>query len=681
MRKKYKSIESIESIEKKVKSLPETLMNMRIKFLEDIKAKRVEETHSNGAQGQKPLAPGISGIDYRPIHIPANQMVTADQMGSKLTHHKRERNSLAQNTALAILQAAGVNDADLSQAAKELAVAQMKKNKGRWPFYKGQRNKEKEPTIPEILIKYFKVGGKKLTSKQAKKLIKRAEGVMMTRLANSEPLYQTEDGKMTVERIAIKEGGAIEKSDVITSSSLLKGELAKGQPPRNLRMLTCQGPLGTKKYLISSYVVAGTDVTGLKALAGDNQVFYSSVVDGKDHFGSRLIDVYKRIKGDSELKLQKEAAKSDKEAAKSDKEAAKSDKYKIIRMNTTQKRSRFTANSMSSQVGILLAIAIVAGTGFWVPFIFVGLAAGIGVGIAALVVGVVVRSFGASLKVNPAIYDKAKTAITNLDEITTVDAFNKAYGAKATEENLGTLKKSAKEELTYLKDQLKKVEQGTIKPGNRWKPVFEQMIVARTGGVALMGCKSGKDRAFGITALIMAMEQRVASCVEGGELTKETLDKIDLAKDEQLAINLKNIYVHDYGSRVGAENCDGAFGTKKPIGFFPKGLWNALDATDQKALEEFCKTSNRNAQLNDGVKEYDKDLTSQTLLGNEGGLVYTNSWEMSRGLSDQGSVVISETNSFTDLEGTVGKRLEQDPTASKPGPDDEHREVTPNAPK
>ena len=664
MRKKYKSIESIESIEKKVKSLPETLMNMRIKFLEDIKAKRVEETHSNGAQGQKPLAPGISGIDYRPIHIPANQMVTADQMGSKLTHHKRERNSLAQNTALAILQAAGVNDADLSQAAKELAVAQMKKNKGRWPFYKGQRNKEKEPTIPEILIKYFKVGGEKLTSKQAKKLIKRAEGVMMTRLANSEPLYQTEDGKMTVERIAIKEGGAIEKSDVITSSSLLKGELAKGQPPRNLRMLTCQGPLGTKKYLISSYVVAGTDVTGLKALAGDNQVFYSSVVDGKDHFGSRLINFFKP---DSELELQKEAAKSDED--------------QIIRMNTTQKPSLFTANSMSSQVGILLAIAAVAGTGFGVPFILAGLAAGIGVGIAAVVGGVIVGSLGASLKVNPAIYEEADKAITKLGKIQSANDFNKAYGVEATKENLDTLKESKKVELTYLKDQLKKVEQGKIKPGNRWKPVFEQMIVARTGGVALMGCKSGKDRAFGITALIMAMEQRVASCVEGGELTKETLDKIDLAKDEQLAINLKNIYVHDYGSRVGAENCDGAFGTKKPIGFFPKGLWNALDATDQKALEEFCKTSNRNAQLNDGVKEYDKDLTSQTLLGNEGGLVYTNSWEMSRGLSDQGSVVISETNSFTDLEGTVGKRLEQDPTASKPGPDDEHREVTPNAPK
>ncbi|MDA9832443.1 hypothetical protein N9C31_02315 [Gammaproteobacteria bacterium] len=657
-----------QKIEQKIESTLKKLLDQRIKFLKDDKpAVRVPETLRNGAPSQNSPAQGVIGKNYRRTHIPANQMVTADQMGSKLTHHKRERNLLAQNTALAILQVAWVK-ADLSQVAKELAAAQMKKNKGR-------SDKEEGLTIPEILIKYFpEVGGKKLTSKQAKKLIKRAEGVMMTRLANSEPLYQTEDGKMTVERIAIKEGGAIEKSDVITSSSLLKGELAKGQPPRNLRMLTCQGPLGTKNYYISSYVVAGTDVTGLKALAGDNQVFYSSVVDGKDHFGSRLIDVYKRIKGDSELKLQKEAAKSDKEAAKSD-------KYKIIRMNTTQKRSRFTANSMSSQVGILLAIAIVAGTGFWVPFIFVGLAAGIGVGIAALVVGVVVRSFGASLKVNPAIYDKAKKVITKLDEITTVDAFNKAYGAKATEENLGTLKKSAKEELTYLKDQLKKVEQGTIKPGNRWKPVFEQMIVARTGGVALMGCKSGKDRAFGITALIMAMEQRVASCVEEGKLTKETLDKIDLAKDQQLAINLKNIYVHDYGSRVGAENCDGAFGTKSPKDFFPKGLWNALDARGQNALEEFCKTSNRNAKLNDGVKEYDKDLTSQTLLGNEGRLVYTNSREMSRGLSDQGSVVISETNSFTGLEGTVGKRLEQDPTASKPGPDDKHREVTSNTPK
>lgn len=663
MRKKYKSIESIESIEKKVKSLPETLMNMRIKFLEDIKAERVEETPSNGAQGQKPPAPGISGIDYRPFHI------SAVQMGSDLTHNKHERILLSQNTALAILQVAGVEKAALSQATKELAAAQMKKNEGR-------SDKEEGPTIPEILIKYLpEVGGKKLISKQAKKLIKRAEGAMMTRLANEARLYERTDQdsqfKMTVDRVAINENGTIQNASiqangkkdlVITRSALLKGKLAEGQPPRNLRMLTCQGPLGTKNYFISSYVVAGTDVTGLKARAGDDKVFYSSVVDGKDHFGSRLIDVFKRITGgDSELKLQKEAAKSD--------------EGKIIRMNTTQKPSFFTANSMSSQVGILLAIAIVAGTGFGVPFILAGLAAGIGVGIAAVVGGVIVGSLGASLKVNPAIYDEADKAIIKLGKIQSADDFNKAYGANATKENLDTLKESKKVELTYLKDQLKKVEQGKIKPGNRWKPVFEQMIVARTGGVALMGCKSGKDRAFGITALIMAMEQRVESCVEQGVLKRDTLDTIDLAKDKVLASNLKNIYMDPYGSRVGAENCDGAFGTKTPQDFFPKGLWNALSPEDQKALKEFCKTSHSNAKLNDGVK-YTEGLTNQPLAGKEGGLQSTELLGTS-GLSDKESVVKAQV---TDLRAQADKGLGQ-AQASQSTPDAEDSEARRQSPK
>jgi hypothetical protein len=573
-----------------------------------------------------------SGVNYcldqlePPIDNPLRNTDKKSQEGF-FKDNARKRVDLHRQTALAILEAAGIKRGSeaYQEASRKLSTAQMKSHKGgvvtRLSVLLGVS--KSVPNVSKVLRETLNKGKdkkEKLSKKHIKSMLKASEGIMMRRrVPLDQKLYvdeSSDNASTVVQRVRLDaiEGKlemGTEKAPIKMESALSKGDQAKDRPPRNLRSCDVKSKLGTNQYLVSSYLLEGTDVTGLKALSGSkaeamnallgsklpNRVNYVTLIDSQDHNASWIINLFK---GDNELKLEKKAGEND--------------GPEIIRMNTTQKGSWGSVSKLGNMgllaVGVLATIATVALAATGVGAIAIGLGAAVAGGTLAYRTGLSIKT------ANPDLYNRAEVVKGGLVKLSNglehlsdeklaekVDQFNEAFGANANKENLGKIIESKIEELGYLTKQLKAVENGQLNPGNRWKPVLEQMITARTGAVSLMGCKSGKDRAFGVTALTMAMEKKVADCIDkDGSLNTELLNNIDLEKDPDLAGYLKEVYMSDYGPKVGADNCDGAYGTKDPQNFFPDGLMGALSPDDQSALKAFMEGSNKLAKLNGSAK-------------------------------------------------------------------------------
>ena len=560
-----------------------------------------------------------SGVSYRleqPNPPEDNPLQHKEDRQAFIKKHARERVNLHRQTALAILAAANISPGTKAyeEASRKLSTAQMKSPKG----------VDNVNKILRTALNQGREGKEKLSKKDVKSMLKAGEGIMMRRRVQvGQKLYSDGDEKTkcstVVQRVSLdakakKVKTGTKESPIIMEAALSKGDQAKERPPRNLRSCDVTSNLGTNQYLISSYLLEGTKLDGLKALSESkaeamrgllnceqndlpNRVNYVTLIDSQDHNASWIINLFK---GDNEIKLEKKAGKDD--------------GPEIIRMNTTQKGSWGSISKQGNRglfaLGVVAAVATVALAATGVGALAIGLGALVAGGTLAYRTGLSVKT------ANPDLYKRANVVMDGLDKLSkqevtsdVVDKFNKAFGAKATTKNVGQLIQSKSAELKYLTGQLKAIEKGQLNPGNRWKPVLEQMITARTGAVSLMGCKSGKDRAFGVTALTMAMEKRVADCIdESGHLNTTQLEGINLEKDSALANNLKEIYMSDYGPKVGADNCDGAYGTKDPQNFFPDGLMGALNPDDQSALKAFMEGSNKLAKLNGSVK-FDPELS------------------------------------------------------------------------
>jgi hypothetical protein len=132
------------------------------------------------------------------------------------------------------------------------------------------------------------------------------------------------------------------------------------------------------------------------------------------------------------------------------------------------------------------------------------------------------------------------------------------------------------------------------------------MIAARTGALCIMGCKSGKDRAFAVTSLTMAMERRMS------ELQQHGFANFNFSRDQILAGYLLENYKSDYGAIVGADNCDGAYGTKHPEWFFPSTLYRCLTRVQQQVLDSHCKQSHQRASINE-IASMPRELISEVV--------------------------------------------------------------------
>lgn len=327
----------------------------------------------------------------------------------------------------------------------------------------------------------------------------------------------------------------VSRVDDIQESALAKGEMAKARGPRNRRVCTVKSEIGEIQYQNMAYLVKGTNLQVLKDSTRTPMFeFLQGLIKGLDQkaFYSSVLD------GDDVPWVKVLNWFKPENELKLQKQAFPKELHWLVRMNTTQKWS-------------------IQGAFRNFPLL---------------------RLFKANFKFNDALKSRLNQVIQGLEVL-----------PFATPEKEKV--KRLLDELKFLESALKKVEKGEVDEAQRWKPVLEQMIAARTGALCIMGCKSGKDRAFAVTSLTMAMERRM--------IELEGFANFNFSRDQTLAGYLLENYKSDYGAIVGADNCDGAYGTKHPELFFPSTLYRCLTREQQQVLDSHCKQSHQRASINE----------------------------------------------------------------------------------
>lgn len=376
-----------------------------------------------------------------------------------------------------------------------------------------------------------------------KKALKAAESILMRRKKRAGFLYEESRGSFSIQ---------VSRVDPIQESALAKGEMATGRGPRNRRVCTVKSEVGEIQYQNMAYLVKGTN---LKVLEDSTKTpmfdFLQGLIIGLDQkaFYSSVLD------GDDVPWVKVLNWFKPENELKLQKQAFPQELGWLVRMNTTQKWS-------------------IQGAFRNFPLL---------------------RLFKANFKFNSALKSRLEQVIKGLEESSVKPGA--ADNVKMTR---------LLHELKFLKSALEQVENGQVDEAQRWKPVLEQMIAARTGALCIMGCKSGKDRAFAVTSLTMAMERRMS------ELQQDGFANFNFSRDQILAGYLLENYKSDYGAIVGADNCDGAYGTKHPEWFFPSTLYRCLTREQQQELDSHCKQSHQRASINE-IASMPRELISEVV--------------------------------------------------------------------
>jgi|GEM_PF-6182672 len=475
------------------------------------------------------------GISYR-LQQPGLDHV---RKNSTFNYALTERLNLHRHAAIALLQTAEVDN--LGQLKARILRAQIFKPSlltRIWTGFKSliqsvlRRDNDVRLDDTESISDITKKALKaKGLNIDVKKALKAAESILMRRKMRAGCLYEKSGDSFSIQ---------VSRVDPIQESALAKGEMAKDRGPRNRRVCTVKSEVGEIQYQNMAYLVEGTDLNVLKGNTKTPMFeFLQGLIGGLDEkaFYSSVLDgddvpwvkVLNWFKPENELKLQKQAFPNDTQL------------NWLVRMNTTQKWS-------------------IQGAFRNFPLL---------------------RLFKANFKFNDALKTRLEQVIKGLEESSVTPEANKA---KVT---------SLLQELKFLESALNQVENGQVDEAQRWKPVLEQMIAARTGALCIMGCKSGKDRAFAVTSLTMAMERRM------NELQQDGFANFNFSRDKTLAGYLLENYKSDYGAIVGADNCDGAYGTKHPEWFFPSTLYRCLTREQKQELDSHCKQSHQRASINE----------------------------------------------------------------------------------
>ena len=397
-----------------------------------------------------------------------------------------------------------------------------------------------------------------------KKALKAAESILMRRKMRAGFLYEKLDGSFSIQ---------VSRVDDIQESALAKGEMATGRGPRNRRVCKVKSQVGEIQYQNMAYLVKGTNLEVLEENKTPMFVFLQGLIIGLDQkaFYSSVLD------GDDVPWVKVLNWFKPENELKLQKQAFPNDPQLnwLVRMNTTQKWS-------------------IQGAFRNFPLL---------------------RLFKANFKFNDALKSRLEQVIQGLEVL-----------PSATPEKEKV--KRLLDELKFLKWALEQVENGRVDEAQRWKPVLEQMIAARTGALCIMGCKSGKDRAFAVTSLTMAMERRMI------ELDVDGFADFNFSRDQTLAGYLLENYKSDYGAIVGADNCDGAYGTKHPERFFPSTLYRCLTREQQQVLDSHCKQSHQRASINE-IASMPRELISEVVSTVNQASVQADS--LSPGANDQAS--------------------------------------------
>lgn len=96
------------------------------------------------------------------------------------------------------------------------------------------------------------------------------------------------------------------------------------------------------------------------------------------------------------------------------------------------------------------------------------------------------------------------------------------------------------------------------------------------------------------------------------ELQQDGFANFNFSRDQILAGYLLENYKSDYGAIVGADNCDGAYGTKHPEWFFPSTLYRCLTREQQQELDSHCKQSHQRASINE-IASMPRELISEVV--------------------------------------------------------------------
>ncbi len=119
-----------------------------------------------------------------------------------------------------------------------------------------------------------------------------------------------------------------------------------------------------------------------------------------------------------------------------------------------------------------------------------------------------------------------------------------------------------------------------------------------------------------------------------GESTAANFANFNFSRDQILAGYLLENYKSDYGAIVGADNCDGAYGTKHPERFFPSTLYRCLTREQQQVLDSHCKQSHQRASINE-IASMPRELISEVVSTVNQASVQADS--LSPGANDQAS--------------------------------------------
>ncbi|MBM4212039.1 MAG: hypothetical protein FJ186_05895 [Gammaproteobacteria bacterium] len=120
------------------------------------------------------------------------------------------------------------------------------------------------------------------------------------------------------------------------------------------------------------------------------------------------------------------------------------------------------------------------------------------------------------------------------------------------------------------------------------------------------------------------------------EFVGEDLAGYDFSRDQILAGYLLENYKSDYGAIVGADNCDGAYGTKHPEWFFPSTLYRCLTRGQQQVLDTHCKQSHQRASINE-IASMPRELISEVVSTVNQASVQAKSAELSPSANGQAS--------------------------------------------
>jgi len=116
----------------------------------------------------------------------------------------------------------------------------------------------------------------------------------------------------------------------------------------------------------------------------------------------------------------------------------------------------------------------------------------------------------------------------------------------------------------------------------------------------------------------------------------EGFANFNFSRDQTLAGYLLENYKSDYGAIVGADNCDGAYGTKHPEWFFPSTLYRCLTRGQQQVLDTHCKQSHQRASINE-IASMPRELISEVVSTVNQASVQAKSAELSPSANGQAS--------------------------------------------